>query len=245
VLVFQHVAHEILGTFHPLLKKARFRIRYVNFGRKSHRPVQIERYDGLIILGGPMGVYEADIYPHLREEMAYIQEAVRLDKPVLGICLGAQLIAAALGAEVSLHHSREVGWYDLDVTKEGESDLLLGELKGAGRIFQWHQDTFCLPKGAVLLASSEKCSHQAFRVGEKVYGFQFHLEVDEAMIARWLQLSRKDPGSICTSAHFEKIEKETPLHIASLMDLSRRVFGRYVDLFSTKRRKILLGSGHS
>src|SRR3954466_15879822 len=116
VAVFQHVAHEILGTFHPLLKDAGCRIRYINYGREHHAPIDMRRYDALVILGGPMGVYESDRFPHLRDEIKVIQQAIELNKPVLGICLGAQLLAAALGSEVRSSGVKEIGWYDIHLT---------------------------------------------------------------------------------------------------------------------------------
>src|SRR5688572_4363115 len=115
ILVFQHVPYELLGTLHPLLKKAGFRIRYVNFWRYPDATVDISSYDGLIVLGGPMGVYEAAEKPHLTFEMQCIREAIKQEKPVLGICLGAQLIAAALGAKVAPASQPEIGWYPVTV----------------------------------------------------------------------------------------------------------------------------------
>ena len=242
ILVFQHVAHEILGTFHPLLKQAGFRIRYANFGRTPEPVIDMHGYDGLVVLGGPMGVYEAATYPHLFHEIHCIQQAVRQHKPVLGICLGAQLIAAALEAEVTRHRETEIGWCDVSLTQEGKSDSLLGGLKPTEKIFQWHGDTFELPKGAVWLARSEACAHQAFRFGDKVYGFQFHLEVDEPMIDRWL-LIPENQGQLPTGAA-EKIRQDTKKHVAHLKGLSENVFSGFLNLFDTKPGRTILGSGH-
>jgi GMP synthase (glutamine-hydrolysing) len=240
ILVFQHVAHEILGTFHPLLKDAGFRIRHINFGRHPDAEISPGRYDGLVVLGGPMGVYEADRFPHLQREIECIRDAIREGKPVLGICLGAQLIASALGAKVTRHQETEIGWYPVSLTNEGKADPILGELAPTENIFQWHGDTFQVPRGAVLLASSQTCPHQAFRYGDKVYGFQFHLEVDEPMVERWLRIA--PPAALGFDA--EKIRQETHQNIQHLMGLSGKVFSKYIHLFSTKRRKIILGSGH-
>ena len=240
ILVFQHVGHEILGTLHPLLRDAGFRIRHVNFGRHPGADASMSRYDGLVVLGGPMGAYEAEKYPHLNTEIACIREAIDEDKPVLGICLGAQLIAAALGAKVTRHQETEIGWYDVSLTEEGKSDAVLGQLAPTEKIFQWHGDTFQLPAGTTWLARSAICPHQAFRYGTKVYGFQFHLEVDEPMIERWLKIS--SPAAIDFDP--EVIRQQTRDHVTHLMKLSRQVFTKYIELFSTKRRKLVLGSGH-
>lgn len=246
ILVFQHVAYEILGTFHPLLKKAGFRIRYANFGRHPDLKVDMERYDGLIILGGPMGVYESKTYPHLAEEIHAIRGAIETEKPVLGICLGAQLIAAALGAEVRPGTDKEIGWYDVALTADGKKDPVLGEIDETEKIFQWHRDVFEIPEGAACLAKSKACPNQAFRYGKKVYGFQFHLEVDEHMIERWLGIPehQQELLSLGGGELPEKIRAQTGTHLHRLKELSRKVFSRYIQLFSTKRRTIVLPSGH-
>lgn len=242
LLVFQHVAYEILGTFHPLLKASRFRLRYANFGRHPDLQVDVRGYDGLVILGGPMGVYEADRHPHLTVELNAIDAALKAEIPILGICLGAQLIASALGAKVEKKACREVGWCDLSLTPGGKRDALLGELGEREKVFQWHQDGFDLPTGAEGLAKSDVCEHQAFRYGDRVYGFQFHLEVDEPMIERWLNLpAHVDwlPGGLGT-----RIREETPVHMPRLNQLSSGVFSKFIDLFDKRHPKIHLGSGH-
>jgi len=113
LLVFQHSAREPLGLLDPLLRRRGFRIRYVNFSRHPGLQPDVSRYNGLIVLGGPMNVDQADRFPHLAAEIAVIQEALKRDIPILGICLGAQLLAAALGANVRPHTVREIGWYRL------------------------------------------------------------------------------------------------------------------------------------
>ena len=180
LLVFQHVAHEILGTLDPLLRDAGFRIRYMNFGRQPDAIPSLESYHGLVVLGGPMNCDQVDRYPHLGREVEAIEQAIDDGKPVLGICLGSQLIARALGARVRKNPVKEIGWYDLEPTEAGRSDPLLGRLGARQKIFQWHGDTFDIPDHAVRLASSPDCPNQAFRYGENVYGLQFHLEVDAA-----------------------------------------------------------------
>lgn len=241
VLVFQHVAHEILGTLHPLLRQEGFRIRYANFGRGDHPDLNVESYDGLVILGGPMGVYEADKHRHLADEIRAIQDAIARDKPVLGICLGAQLIAAALGAKVEKGPTKEIGWYDVSLTEDGAKDPVLGCLSPTEKIFQWHQDFFELPKDAVWLATSPACKYQAFRYGANVYGFQFHLEVDEPMIERWLRLSAH-AELFRSEFSADAIRASTHTHVSRLKELSAKVFTSYLTSCRTKRRTILLGS---
>jgi len=134
-----------------------------------------------------MNVYEEDRYPFLRDEDLFMKEAIQRGKAVLGICLGAQLIAKALGARVFKAPVKEIGWYDVSLTKMGSQDPLLSDLPKTFPVFQWHGDTFEIPNGAKLIATSSPISHQAFRYGEKVYGLQFHLEVTEAMIREWME----------------------------------------------------------
>jgi GMP synthase (glutamine-hydrolysing) len=238
LLVFQHVPYEILGTLDPLLRSSGFRIRYVNFGRHPHAHPSLDGYQGLVILGGPMNVDEADRHPHLTTEMRLVETALERGIPVLGICLGAQLIARTLGAEVKRNPVKEIGWYDVSITKEGRNDPLLSHLAETERIFQWHGDKFEIPPGAVHLARSDACENQAFRLGTNVYGFQFHLEVDEPMIERWLEvpLNRDEIRSLHGEIDPEAVRKETRLHAHRLRELSDRTFGRFIELFAPRRR---------
>ena len=125
LLVFQHVPHEILGTLNPLLKRAGFRIRYVNFARHPDAEPSLNGYDGLVVLGGPMSVNDTGRLAHLTIEMKLIEDAMKKNLPVLGICLGAQLIAKTLGADVYANKEKEIGWYDVSPTDHAENDPLL------------------------------------------------------------------------------------------------------------------------
>jgi len=244
LLVFQHVAYEILGTLNPLLKDAGFRIRYVNFGRDPGAQPRLEGYHGLVVLGGPMGVDDVAEHPHLETEVRVIREAIDQGIPVLGVCLGAQLIAKALGARAIPNGEKEIGWYDVMPTPAASDDPLLGNLLYTEKIFQWHRDTFDLPDGAVHLASSSAYPNQAFRFGDNVYGFQFHLEVDEPMIKRWLNIPVHvaEIESTCGQIDSGLILKETPVYIDTLKDLSRRIFGEFINLMGVPRKRRRLPS---
>ncbi|NND55028.1 MAG: C26 family cysteine hydrolase domain-containing family [Gammaproteobacteria bacterium] len=244
LLVFQHVPHEILGTFNPQLKEAGFRIRYINFGRTPEAQPNVEKYDGLIVLGGPMCLSQRENYPHLETEIAAIRTAMDRQMPILGICLGAQLIAAALHAQVRRSPVKEIGWYDVSPTTEGQSDPLFRFFQGTEKIFQWHGDTFEIPHDAVHLASSPDCTNQAFRYGDRVYGLQFHLEVDAALIERWL----KTPAHIRELEDLEPditadgIRADTVDYIGPSMRLGEQLFGEFIRLFSTRVRRSSLPS---
>ena len=244
LLVCQHVAFEILGTLDPLLRSAGFRIRYVNFSREPDAQPQFDLYHGLVVLGGPMCLDEVDSYPHLSTELDLIRDAIRNDVPVLGVCLGAQLLARALGAGVGRNSEKEIGWYDVSVTDEGRNDPLFAHFRDTEKIFQWHGDTFEIPDGAVHLATSPTCSNQAFRYGDSAYGFQFHLEVDEPLIERWLSV----PIHVAELAELEgridpeAIRRQTPENIARLGELSRGTFGAFIEMLGQRRRHQVLSS---
>ena len=239
ILVFQHVAFEILGTLDPLLKSYGFRIRYVNFGRDPEARPRLEGYDGLVVLGGPMSVNDTAAHLHLDTEAELILEAIERRMPVLGICLGAQLIARTLGAWVGRNPEKEIGWYDVQPTPDAREDPLLRHLGDSERIFQWHGDAFELPEGAVHLASSAACANQAFRYREHVYGFQFHLEVDERLIERWLRtpVHRQELEGLVGQIDPETIRSDTRARILSAKELSDRIFGEWVKLFGAPRRR--------
>ena len=243
LLVFQHSAREPLGLLDPLLRRHGFRIRYVNFSRQPDLRPDVSRYNGLVVLGGPMNVDQADRYPHLTTEIAAIQDALRRDIPVLGICLGAQLLAAALGANVRPHTVREIGWYRLHPTSAAQSDPLCRHFDGSQHVFQWHAYTFDLPPGAVHLASTPTCPNQAFRYGDRAYGLQFHLEADEHLIQRWLHVpeSRTEAEASGHDHALEHILRDTHGHAPQAGLLSERVFGEFLELFGF-RRKLRLGS---
>lgn len=244
ILVFQHVAHEILGTLDPLLRGAGFRIKYVNFERHPDAVPNLDGYDGLIVLGGPMNVDETEAFPFLQTEVGLIREAMQREFPILGVCLGSQLLAKALGANVKKNPEKEIGWYNVTPTKEGDKDPLLSTFSGTEKIFQWHGDTFELPHGAVLLASSELCKNQAYRVGDNIYGFQFHMEVDEPMIERWLNVpeNKEEIKALGGKIDPEVIRNDTPEHIGRLKELSDGAFSRFLDLFGYNKMRRTLPS---
>lgn len=243
-MIFQHVGHEPLGTLNPMLKDAGFRLRYINFARDPGAEPDIEGYDGLVVLGGPMGVYEANRFKHLSVEMRQIEKALKMEIPVLGICLGAQLVAAVLGSHVRKNTQWELGWLHIRLTADGKADKLFGKYQTHERVFQMHQDKFDPPEGSVHLATSELTEGQAFRYGDKVYGLQFHLEADEAMIVRWLnrpenrQLIRESHGAFS----IDQLEADTHLCIHRSLELSTYTFGKFIELFGEFDRHLILGS---
>ena len=244
LLVCQHVAFEILGTLDPLFKSSGFRIRYVNFGRHPDAQPSLEGYDGLVVLGGPMNANQVDRYRHLATEMNLIEQAIGKGIPVLGVCLGAQLIARALGAKVTENQEKEIGWYDVSPTEEGKGDPLLAHFRNREKIFQWHGDTFEIPSEAVHLVDSSTCPNQAFRYRNNVYGLQFHLEVDEPMIERWLRvpMHKKEIESLNGKIDPQRIRQETTTYIQRLKQLGDQTFGEFIKLFGMNKKLQRLSS---
>ncbi|MFC3816644.1 type 1 glutamine amidotransferase [Lysobacter sp. GCM10012299] len=248
LLVFQHVAAEPLGTLDPLIRRRGHRIRFANFERQPDFQPNVDRYRGLIVLGGPMNVEDQAQRPHLRTELMAIERMLEQGKPVLGICLGAQLLAHVLGAPVRRHHQPEIGWYPLQTTAAGRADPVLSPLGETAPVFQWHRYSFEVPREAEHLARTDGCEQQAFRYGDNAYGFQFHLEMDERLIERWLanpayreelaELAGLDPAQ----ASEETIRQKTREHIAAMQGQAHDVFNRFLDLVGTPQRRITLPS---
>jgi GMP synthase (glutamine-hydrolysing) len=155
--------------------------------------------DALVVFGGEQAATDDDIHPYLPRLAALMAAYTDADKPVLGICLGSQVLARAYGAENHLGSAPEFGWTDVTLTAAGRVDPVLSALPETFPVFQWHSDTFTLPEGALHLAQNATARHQAFRIGRATYGTQFHFEASRAVVADWLQtfpeaVSRMDPG---------------------------------------------------
>ena len=202
------------------------RIRYLNFSREPDARADPAEYDGMVVLGGPMSAYDNDRYPHLDTEIQMLETALDRAMPILGICLGRQLLARALGARVRRNHTTEIGWCDIRPTEQGASDPLIRHFGPRERIFQWHGDTFDIPRGAVHLASSPDCVNQAFRFGDRAFGLQFHLEADEALIERWLTVPqhRHELESVNGRGAPERIRAENTLCCREVQGAGRASF---------------------
>jgi GMP synthase (glutamine-hydrolysing) len=200
ILVLQHVACEGLGYFQKPLIDAGFDLKFVKL--YNNEPItDISGYSALIVLGGYMNVYEEHKFPYLKEEDILIKKAVTANMPYLGICLGAQLLAKALEAKVYKNNFKEIGFYDIELTKPAMNDPFFNKMPQNLTVFQWHGDTFDLPAGMAgrhglpqsseLLATSKLCKNQAFRYNN-AYGLQFHLETTPEMINEWCDLYKEE-----------------------------------------------------
>jgi GMP synthase (glutamine-hydrolysing) len=184
--VIRHVAFEDLGVLAPVLAARGISARYFEAGVDDLGAIERDAPDLLVVLGGPIGVYDEPLYPFLGEEVALIERRLSAGAPTLGICLGAQLIARAAGARVYPGAQKEIGFSPLALTRDGEASCL-GELKAAAHnVLHWHGDTFDLPAGATRLALTPITQNQAFSLGPSVLALQFHVEAEPQRLERWL-----------------------------------------------------------
>jgi GMP synthase-like glutamine amidotransferase len=186
--VLQHVPFEGLGMIEPWLILAGYEITRTGFFDSAELP-EIEPIDLLIVMGGPMSVNDEDAFPWLVPEKKFIRDVIASGKPVLGICLGGQLIASAMGARVYANPVKEIGWFPVQGLVSDSGSIF--SFPPCLDVFHWHGETFDLPPGATLLARSKGCEHQAFQIGASVMGLQFHLETTPAL-ARDLVMNCRD-----------------------------------------------------
>ncbi len=225
VWVLQHHPVENLGAIAAALESSALAWQYVRSDRGQPVPRDMKGAGGLVIMGGPMGVYEQDRYPFLRDEIRLIESALKDGKPILGVCLGSQLLAAALGAKVGRGASKEIGWYPVELRPPARDDRLFGGVPESFTALHWHGDIFDLPSGAVALASSAKTSLQAFRYGRNAYGLLFHIEATDANVGGMV----REFGAEIEEAGVNgaAIVAEAGQRIAALSEIAATVFGRW------------------
>lgn len=185
ILFIKHInieGPETLGTF---FKAKGHRLGVVGLHNGERLPQSLCGIDAVVSLGGPMNVYEEDQHPFLKDENAFLKKAIAQKVPILGICLGAQLLCKAAGGQVVRSPEEEIGWFNIRFTAEGKTDPLFAGLPDSFEVYQWHGDMCCPPSGAVVLAGSERCPVQAIRVGTNAYGLQFHAEITDKSIDEW------------------------------------------------------------
>src|SRR3990167_4960977 len=231
ILVLQHVKSEGLGIIGKALGQRGIAVDFLKIFKGDRIPKSINGYDGLIVLGGPMGVYEEDVYPFIKDEITLIKNALKNNVTVLGICLGAQLLAKAAGADVYKGKKKEIGWYKVKLTDEGKREGLFIGLPEEFTVFQWHGDTWGQISNlspAKRLALSELFPHQIIKVGKNAYGLQFHLEVTAEMIKEWIDVNDKELASVKAYINPKKILKDTPENIETIHRYGEIVFLRFL-----------------
>lgn len=229
ILVFRHVPFEDIGLIRPVLESQSVKIDYADLYLNPPERPDPAAYHALIFMGGPMSVN--DDLPYIHEELDIIARAAARRQPVLGICLGAQLIAKAMGARVYRNAVKEVGWYPIHLTEAAAHDPLLASLESPREVLHWHGETFDLPEGATHLAWSPACRNQAFHIGKFLYGFQFHLEATPEMIADWCTQDAN-----CGDVRELTAPIDPQRNRESLRDLSQQVFNRWGQLVQGNSR---------
>lgn len=213
--VIRHLAFEDLGSLDEVLRHQGYAVRYLEAGVDDVLQVGRDKPDLLVVLGGPIGVYETGIYPFLHDEITVIRERLLAERPVIGICLGAQLMAAALGARVYPGHGKEIGWAEVMPANIAVQGSVLAPLFAPGiKVLHWHGDTFDVPEGAQHLAVSAMYPNQAFSLGRHALALQFHPEILGHNIERWLI------GHACELAtaniNIPALRNETAMHAEAL-----------------------------
>ena len=222
-IAIRHVAFEDAGTLEPVLKDRGIALRYLEAGVDDLGPAKDT--DLLVVLGGPIGIYEIDRYPFIKNELAIIEAAVKKGVPVIGICLGCQALAAVLAARVYPGKQKELGWDEMKLTAEGKSSPL-GAIEGV-RVLNWHGDTFDLPVGATRLASTAITPNQAFTYGAKVLALQFHVELSERDLEKWLIGHTLELAT--SKIDLGKLRAETARYGPGANAASQRLFNDWLD----------------
>ncbi len=228
VLVLQHTVAETPGTIVEVISQHGIGIHTVRSFAGEAVPTDLGDRMGLIVMGGPMGVYEHDTHNFLRNELHLLEQVLQKNKPVLGICLGSQLLAMVLGADVKKGAQKEIGWYPVQLSKAALLDTVWKEAPQKFTAFHWHGDVFNVPEGAVSLASSELTPCQAFRYGTNAYGLLFHLEVTEGIINDMVRAFDDELAQARIDAR--RITKEARNNLPASQKIGATVFDRWCAL---------------
>ena len=224
-LALRHVAFEDLGTLAPILQHRGFETQYLDVGVDNLERAQVEGSDLLVVLGGPIGAYEEDAYPFLGRELALISDRLEVLRPTLGICLGAQLMAKALGSKVAPGPAKEIGWAPVELTVAGRASPLR-HLEGR-QVLHWHGDNFDLPLASENLAGTNHCPYQAFKKGSNILGIQFHIEPDPQRIEAWLIGHTVELGK--AKINPSAIRQDTARYGQTLQQTGDRIFNELLD----------------
>ena len=230
ILVLQNIGCENLGTMEAAIKNRNMEYHYIQLYNNDKVPENLSGYSALIILGGPMNVYETKQHPYLLDEERLIHEAINKKIATLGLCLGSQLIAKTAGAKVFAGKKKEIGWYSVSLTCDGMSDALFAGFEKDITVFQWHGDTFDIPSGAKRLAESELFPNQAFKIGEKIIGLQFHLEVTEEAAFEWMEEYKEELNSLKDYIDPKKIRNDTSKKIENLKKSAQQFYNNFFKL---------------
>ncbi|OPY76078.1 MAG: GMP synthase (glutamine-hydrolyzing) [Syntrophorhabdus sp. PtaU1.Bin058] len=223
ILIIKHVEHEGPGLIADALHSEEWELKTIELEKGEALPGDLREIAAVIILGGPMNVYEVDKFPFLDDEEKLIRKTLIEEVPFLGICLGAQLLAKTCGVKVYKSPEREIGWYTVRVTRGGKKDILFRDIPERMVVFQWHEDTFEIPDGGILLTTGKPCKNQAFKIGSNAYGLQFHVEVTADMIREWMKDEKDQNAAKKTLADMVKAEKDFLKQAGQLLNNFKQV----------------------
>lgn len=231
VLVLQHAWEDPPGTLGEMMRERDIPFDTVNLEKGEPLPDELI-YDALIILGGPEYAGDDDMYPHLVQEKMLIRQAVERDIPFLGVCLGGQLLAYAMGAQVLRNGLFELGFFEEQLTQAGKHDPLFQGLDNHQQVFHWHSDTFDIPAGAALLATGDHGSKQAFRAGRRAYGLQYHIELTPEMFDTWMRFHphRQEAVELLGHERYEQIAQEYTARYPIYREHTRILFQNFLSL---------------
>lgn len=228
IYVLQHHPIETVGSIAGILQHAGITPRTIRSDAGQPVPKEMGDDAGLIVMGGPQSVYEQDKFPYLTAEIRLIEDALRRERPVLGVCLGSQLIAATLGAKVYPGRKKEIGWHRLTLTDAAKTDALWKDAPQSFMGLHWHGDIFDLPRGATLLASSALTAHQGFRYGRNAYAFLFHIEVNAAHVRTMVDTFAEEVSACGLNGRAITLNAHT--HLPALQNIGQAVFTRWTGL---------------
>ncbi len=230
ILVLQHEAHEGIGAWEPLFnsKGQKLVIRNLFAGDKVPLEEELCEWNGIVIMGGSMSANDENKLEFIRDELKMIPQAIELKIPLLGVCLGAQLLAKALKSKITKLPQKEIGWYPLHLGLSCAKDNLFGGLSGPVMMFQWHGESFEIPSGAVHLAKSDLCPNQAFKYTDRVYGLQFHCEMTDSMIRDWVEKGKNEIEEAGLSPEF--ILEKTPKYLPTLRHWATQIANKWLSL---------------
>jgi GMP synthase (glutamine-hydrolysing) len=230
VLAVIHQPDAASGVFGDTVRERGDELTQWNIASGSPPPAPAESYDAVLVFGGAMHVDQEERHAWLREENLLLQRLLERNTPLLGVCLGAQLVAKAASAKVGPARLPEIGWFDVELTPEAANDPIFGDLPDRFATFQWHSYAFELPPGAVALARNPVCL-QAYRLGETTWGIQFHAEVAKETLEDWITSSPpKEDGAI----DFARLRVETAEKIGAWNRIGRRICGRFLEVANSR-----------
>lgn len=229
LLVFQHIGCEAPGIFLDLLEKQERPVETVRLYDGDRAPEDLSPFSGLLVMGGPMSVNDEADYPWLRAEDRLLKEALALDFPTLGICLGSQLIAKAAGGTIRQGPRKEIGWYPVRLTMAARHDRLFRGFLESIEVFEWHGEYFDTPPGAINLARSALYECQAFSIGRNIYGLLFHIEVTSSMVSDWVSIFTQELEGVKDYIRPDAILEQLPARIDTLNRRARILFSRFCE----------------